>query len=203
MPKTAKKILKSANVSKADRILDAMALPQRILMQKAAKLAGAEPGETSEASAFNIVDKLSDKAGLPRDSDFGNALKATAVAGLETFVDPLGPLGKLAKFKKVQNAVQAMKKTKLGKAASIFKKEAPKKTSAVNPGTGEFLKKKGMEAQKRTVQQTAARKAEGLPTATQDVPIAQSQRLANRPATQLGSDEGAVERIRKMYQGDK
>jgi hypothetical protein len=112
----------------ANKIMDAMAMPQRILMKRAAELAGVKPGETSEESAFNIVDKVSQKMGIPEDNSFANALKASAVAGLETFVDPLGPIGKLAKFNKMKQAAQgAMKSTQLGKGAKIFKK-----TSASN-----------------------------------------------------------------------
>ena len=150
--KLASKILKRAKSEVSDnssKILDALALPQRILMQKAAEVAGVKPGATSEESAFNIIDKIATKAGLPEDSDFANALKATAVASLETFADPLGPLGKLTKFNKAR--IAARRGQKLAR-------------KVLEPVTT-----KSIWAERKAAQEAAAaeRKLAGLPTADQ------------------------------------
>ena len=199
--KLSKRILRAVKGKGGDAVLEALSLPQRILMEKAAKVAGVPAGETSEESAFNIVDGLAKRAKLPEDNTFVNALKAGAVAGLETFGDPLGPIGKLGKYEKV---ARIMKKQKLSKGSSIFKKAQPKPTTLgmKQRGSGEFVKDKNLEAVQRTMRQSAERKAAGLPTAVVDQPIASSQRLANRPATQLGSDPGAAERLAKSFRGE-
>lgn len=191
--KLASKILKRVKAVDADKVLDAMALPQRILMRRAAELVGAEPGEDSETSAFNIVDKVSERLGLPEDSIAINALKAGAVAGLETFGDPTGPIGKLAKFNKVKG---------------LISKIAPRarKGSAIGAkyGDGEFLKNRALtKSFPEAIEARAVRKAEGRPVAIQDKPIEASQRLSNRPTMQIGPDKGAAEKLAKMHNKDK
>ena len=121
MPKkAAKKILEQVSKVNATKVMDALALPQRILMKRAAEKYGVTPGETSEESAFRIVDEFSKRKGLPEDSAVVNALKASAVAGLETFADPLGPIGKLGKFMKLKRLGTAAKQA--AKKAETLKK---------------------------------------------------------------------------------
>jgi hypothetical protein len=108
--KLSKKILKEVKGgSTANKVMEALSLPQRILMRKAAEKMGVPSGKTSEESAFNIVNEFARRQGLPEDSDTINALKAGAVATLETFADPLGPIGKLSKFMKLKRLKAAAK----------------------------------------------------------------------------------------------
>ena len=130
--KLSKKILKELKSSNApNKVLDALSLPQRILMRKAAEAAGVKAGKTSEESAFNIVDKFAERTGLPEDSEAVNLLKASAVAGLETFADPLGPIGKLGKFMKLKRLQSAAKKA--GGTLDRWRKVAGKRVEAAKP----------------------------------------------------------------------
>jgi hypothetical protein len=69
--------------------LDALSYPQRKIFQSIAEGLGLKGSENnSEESAQAIVEKLASMAGVPEDSNLGNAAKALGVAGMEVFADP-------------------------------------------------------------------------------------------------------------------
>lgn len=79
--------------SLGSKALDAISLPQRYMMNKAAEAAGLKGNlDDSEASAQALVEAGAEKLGIPEDSNIGNAAKALGVAGLEVFADPLAAL---------------------------------------------------------------------------------------------------------------
>jgi hypothetical protein len=135
----AKKIAKSkASKPEAgfvDRGFDALALPQKLAFKKLAEVSGVAPGESSEESAFNLVDKVASKIGIPEDSVIGNAAKAAAVAGAEVFGDPLGAVGKLGKVGKIAKSEIVQKGLRKLKPL-----EGITKTESGNPKTAQNIK---------------------------------------------------------------
>lgn len=116
----------SAPKSTVDKVLSGLSYLQRKGMKAGAEALGVKgDDENSEASAQAIVENLAKRAGIPEDSNVGNAAKALGVAGLEVFADPLSvvPVGKVAKLiGKAKNA---------GVAAKIIEK-FPKAAQALN-----------------------------------------------------------------------
>lgn len=94
------KAAKLANKEKSmlDKGLDLLAAPQKYASKKLAEAAGLKPGDSSEQNFAALADVGAEKLGLP-DNTATNIAKAIAVAGAETFADPLGliPFGKIAK----------------------------------------------------------------------------------------------------------
>lgn len=83
----------------APKVVEKLAVPQRIAMRKLAETMGLPGAMDSEQNAQAIVEKVAEQAGIPEDSTAGNVAKGISVAALEVFGDPLQalPLGKISK----------------------------------------------------------------------------------------------------------
>lgn len=103
------------------KALNALSIPQKILMRKTAEAMGIDLGPEGADAAVDsdkaseaIVEKTAEKLGIPESSALGAVGKAAAKTVLDYGYDPLGPIGKIAKAAKGTKA--------LGKVLSKLKK---------------------------------------------------------------------------------
>lgn len=143
--------------SLAGKVLHGLGRPQRELFSFAAKKLGIKSDEdSSENTAFNIIDKAAEKLGVPEDSVVGNMGKAATVALADYFLDPVnyvapgaGKLSKVAqKSEKINQAAKAVSKVvdtdKIMKLARKAKLEEFLKTVAKRgPSTAEQIRDAG------------------------------------------------------------
>lgn len=117
-----------------------MSAPQRIAMQKLAESVGAKGNaESSEESAFNIVDKVARAAGVPEDSTVGNAGKALTVALLEMYADPTIVGGKIKPIAKAVSKGAKVAQSSMKAASGLIKPQTGKVVSGAESYIGKTL----------------------------------------------------------------
>lgn len=116
---------KTEEKSMLGKVGDVLSAPQRYAAKKIADQLGVRGNADSSEETFqNLVEAGAKKLGVPEDSMLGAAGKAAAVAGLETFGDPLNAIGGKMAGKVAKIADEASKAKKLKSILDMLKPAA-------------------------------------------------------------------------------